>query len=64
MKQKKENKDPGGGGGILVEKPKQPKIKDKKNFRNNFHNLLNIGAIFLLDTLVAAQRHQLLQVPK
>lgn len=49
-------------GGILVEKTKQPKIKDEKKFRNYFYNLLNTGAIFLLDMLVAAQRHRLLQV--
>lgn len=41
---------------------KQPKIKDEEKLRNNFHIFFNTGAIFLLDMLVAAQRHWLLQV--
>lgn len=49
-------------GGILVEKTKQTKIKDEKKIWNYFYDLLNTGATFLHDMLVAAQRHQLLQV--
>ena len=33
---------------------------EEKKFRNDFHNLLNMGALFLLDMLVPAQRHLLL----
>lgn len=39
---------------------KKPKTGEENKFRNNFHHLLNIAALFLLDTLVAAQRHLLL----
>lgn len=34
----------------------------KKRIWNYFYNLLNTGATFLHDMLVAAQRHQLLQI--